>query len=132
MENKDLKLVFQKDAPVTGFFRICFIDNFGKISGEIIYGHYIHNDGNKVYLGRCFSYKSMHVGIWNDFSGGINFYSLYTPGLNIDENKYKKELTNIRLDINNAPPAFFCLDIKVPDNWGEIFANELEEFKNKK
>lgn len=134
MENKDLKLTFKAETAkgsVPGSFAVYFVNNFNMLLyGEYIYSHIEYYKDNSA--GRCFYYEGKTIGIWNNLAVvGRCFHSLYNPGKTISEYEYKKELANIRLDINNAPPAFFYLDVRVPENWKEIFTNELEDLKNK-
>jgi len=53
---------------------------------------------------------------------------LISPGKKLNnEFEYKKELYLIRAGLINEPNSYYCLDIRVPDNWEEIFKDELNK-----
>jgi len=133
VEKNDLKLIFDEGSSgvlgFSGMYRIGFKKNDGYFYGEIIY--FDKECYKKGIIGSCFNsgYERSYCGIWKLLSGRYSFYSFIRPGEEISEIEYKKELAGIRLDINNVPPAFHCLDIRVPDNWEEIFIEELNSIK---
>jgi hypothetical protein len=114
-------------------------------------GHYKDNDANKNFYGeffisvlysrmfkyyitevqilcRGFCYEGKNIGILKNFSDKPEYFSIITPGKKLDNKfEYNKELYLIRAGLIEKPIAYDCLDVKIPDNWGEIFKEELNK-----
>lgn len=130
MEN--LKLVFKiHENSGNDLFSIGHVDgNTGNFYGEVLCSIlYSRRDKSHVTILSCgFSFGGKTIGILTHYSCNAEYFSLISPGKKLNnEFEYKKELYLIRAGLIEKPIAYDCLEIRIPDNWEEIFKDELNK-----